>query len=85
VTIDRPALTILGKPDCHLCHVMADVVRAVVGDRATLTMEDVRAKPEWQVYRYEIPVLFLGEQEIARHRITEGELKQRLAAAGLPL
>ena len=73
-------LTILGKPDCHLCHEMAEVVRRVVDGRAELVEADVRSDPEWhRLYRYEIPVLLCDGQEIARHRIGEQELREKLA------
>lgn len=78
-------LTLVGKPDCHLCHVMSDVVREVVGDRLALVEADVRSKPEWQIYRLEIPVLLLDGQEVARHRITPDDLKARLLSLGVSL
>lgn len=46
---------------------------------------DVRDDPEAEKrYLFEIPVLFLGEEEIARHRITEDALRARLARAIRP-
>jgi hypothetical protein len=81
----HPTLTLVGKPDCHLCDVMAAVVAQVVGDRVGITKEDVRAKPEWARYRLEIPVLLWGDTEVARHRTTESDLRQKLAALGFEL
>lgn len=80
----------LGKPGCHLCHEMREVVERVLPDyAATLVERDVRDEAEWrQRYLWEIPVLLLGEQELARHRVGEAELRKRLepivqaAAAG---
>lgn len=77
-------LTLIGKPDCHLCHEMADVVRRVIGDGVGLDEADVRANPEWlRQYRYEIPVLLWNGTEIARHRVGEHELRARLADLGV--
>ena len=46
---------------------------------------DVRDDPEAESrYLFEIPVLLLGAEEIARHRITEEALRQRLARAIRP-
>jgi hypothetical protein len=74
-------LTIVGKPDCHLCHEMADVVRRTTEGRIELVEADVRANPEWmRLYRYEIPVLLWNGQEIARHRISEDELRRKLVS-----
>ena len=78
-------LTVLGKPDCHLCHVMADVVRrAIAGLDATLVERDVRDDPDTHVrYRYDIPVLLLGGTELARHRVDESDLRARLLSLGI--
>ncbi len=73
-------LFLLGKPGCHLCEEMKAVVLGVIaGSPATLVEWDVRTNPEWERrYLWEIPVLLLGDRELARHRVTEGELRQRL-------
>lgn len=81
-------LTLLGKPGCHLCHEMRQVVERVLADYgASLVEQDVRDDLHWRRYLWEIPVLLLGEQELARHRVSEAELRNRLepivrAAAG---
>jgi hypothetical protein len=79
-------LTLLGKPDCHLCHEMRDVVNRVLGERAAefLVERDVADDPDLErQYVFEIPVLLAGEREIARHAIGEAELRARLVALGL--
>jgi hypothetical protein len=78
-------LTVLGKPDCHLCHVMAEAVRrAAVGLEATVIERDVRTDPVlYARYRNDIPILMLGESEIARHRVSEADLRRRLLALGV--
>jgi hypothetical protein len=59
---------------------MREVVeRALRGSALRLVEVDVRDHPDLEKrYVFEIPVLLLGDREIARHRITEGELRQRL-------
>lgn len=76
-----PRLTLLGKPDCHLCHEMREVVLRVLAERGGSLLErDVREDPELERrYRFEIPVLLLGERELGRQRISESELRERLA------
>lgn len=79
-------LTILGKPGCHLCHEMADVVRRVIGEGAELEEADVRTNPEWlRLYRYEIPVLLWNGREIARHHVEEEQLRETLAGLGVAI
>ena len=73
-------VVLLGKPDCHLCHVMEDVIRPVLAARGiALDVRDVRADPELlRRYRNDIPVLLVDGVEVARHRITADELNLRL-------
>jgi glutaredoxin len=80
-----PELTLLGKPDCHLCHAMRAVVDAVLPEfGASLVERDVRDNAETdRVYRLEIPVLLLGDREVARHHVTAGDLRRRLVELGL--
>jgi hypothetical protein len=64
---------------------MAEVVRRVVGAHVDLVLADVRSKEEWRKYRLEIPVLLLGDQEVARHRVNEDALRERLSSLGLAI
>jgi hypothetical protein len=74
-------LTLVGKPDCHLCQDMKALVERVAPDfAATIVEKDVRDDPDLERrYVFEIPVLLVGPREIARHRIDEAELRRRLA------
>ena len=73
-------LTLLGKPDCHLCHVMEEEIAPVLATLGiALEVRDVRDDPEMlRRYRFEIPVLLADGVEIARHRITRAELAAKL-------
>lgn len=73
-------LTLLSKPDCHLCHAMRDVAEAVLPEfGATVVETDVRDDPETdRLYRLDIPVLLLGDREVARHHVTAADLRRRL-------
>ena len=77
-------VTLLGKPDCHLCHVMEEVVAPVLAARGIrLVVRDVREDAHLlRRYRNDIPVLLEGDVELARHSITPDELLARLAALG---
>jgi hypothetical protein len=64
---------------------MRDVVARVLVDvGGTLLEKDVREDPETRRYLLEIPVLLLGEREVARHRVTEAGLREALARLGFP-
>jgi hypothetical protein len=57
----------------------AVVLRVLAAGGGALVERDVREDPELeQRYRHDIPVLLLGDRELARHRITEPELLERL-------
>lgn len=75
-------MVLLGKPDCHLCHVMEDVVEPVLAARGIrLVVRDVREDGDLlRRYGNHIPVLLAGDVELARHRITPDDLAARLAA-----
>jgi hypothetical protein len=64
---------------------MAEVVALVLpGFSARLVEVDVREDPELERrYVFEIPVLLLGDAEIARHRTTPEELRRKLTEAGV--
>lgn len=77
-----PRLTLVGKPDCHLCHEMRAVVAGVVG-AAVIDELDVRDDPVLERrYVFEIPVLLWGDVEVARHRVSAVELRARLSDLG---
>ena len=79
-----PALTLLGKPDCHLCDEMHEIVLRVLAGRVPVIKKDIRQDPELdRRFRFEIPLLLLGDMEIARHRVTEVQLRDRLARLGI--
>lgn len=79
-----PILTLLSKPDCHLCHEMRGVAQSVLAARGgSLVERDVREDPELeQRYALLIPVLLLGDRELARYRISAARLHHLLAQLG---
>ncbi len=62
---------------------MAALVRRVLAETGGRLVErDVREDPELEKrYVLEIPVLLLAGREVARHRVTEAELRERLREA----
>jgi hypothetical protein len=77
-------LTLLGKPDCHLCHEMRAVIDRAL-PQAQVVEKDVREDPDLRRrYLNEIPVLLLAGREVVRHRVSESELVHRLSAMGWP-
>lgn len=59
------------------------VVRALAEHGGSVVERDVREDPETKRrYLKDIPVLLLGDQEVARHRVSEAELLERLMRLG---
>jgi Glutaredoxin-like domain (DUF836) len=70
----------LGKPDCGLCREMRTIVDEVApAFGLEVEEQDVREDPSLERrYLFEIPVLFLGQDEVARHRTTHEDLRRSL-------
>lgn len=79
------SLTLLSRPDCHLCHEMRTLVERLIRDMPLELVERNIEEDETLLRRYAllIPVLVLGDAEVARHRISEAELRSRLSELGL--
>jgi hypothetical protein len=82
--VTERTIVLLGKPDCHLCPVMADAVLPVLAARGIrLVVRDVREDRDLlRRYGNDIPVLLAGDVELARHRVTPDDLAARLATLG---
>ena len=75
-------LTLYGRPDCHLCHAMRDVVDEV-GRELALDVEEVDVDEDAALtaaYGWDVPVLLVNGREAFRHRVTLAALRARLAA-----
>ena len=73
-------LVLLGKPGCHLCEQMHEVVVPVARELGLdLQARDITRVPELEaLYRHDIPVLLLDGLEVARHRVTAEGVRARL-------
>ena len=73
---------------CHKTNETFKHVEEQLGPREDLPLELVVRNIEedealLRRYALEIPVLVLGDAEVARHRISEAELRSRLSELGL--
>lgn len=78
------SLTLLGRPGCHLCHDMRALVERLIRGTNVALVERNIEEDETLLQRYAllIPVLLAGEREIARYRIDEPALRERLRELG---
>lgn len=73
-------LTLLGRSDCHLCEVALHEIEPLAREFG-LVIRKVDIDTDGVLrerYNTEIPVLFLGHRELARHRIHARRLKDEL-------
>jgi glutaredoxin len=75
---------ILSKQDCHLCDEAKETIERVT-KRLPIEVEmiDIEKDPELlNQYRYDIPVIFLNDRKIFKHRVDEDKLKKILGISG---
>jgi glutaredoxin len=75
------ALILYGRPGCHLCDDMKEIVAPVVRELGcTLEQIDISGNPELEArYGTEIPVLLVNGRKAFKHRVIEPALRRRLA------
>lgn len=73
-------LTLLGRSGCHLCEVAwREIEPLAVEMGANLRKVDIDTDGVLRErYNTEVPVLFLGSRELARHRVDASRLKDEL-------
>lgn len=69
-------VTLYTKPGCHLCDDVRRVIVQVQKSRPfELESRNIEEDPgEFEKYKYDIPVVAVNGQEIARHRLSEVRL-----------
>ena len=74
------ALILYGRPGCHLCDDMKDIVAPVAHELGcTLERIDISGNPELEArYGTEIPVLLVNRRKAFKYRVTEPALRRRL-------
>jgi len=82
-------LTLIGKPDCHLCDVASEIIDAVVAelpDAAAERIEVVEASIAddpalYELWWEKIPVVLIDGELHAHWRLSADRLKESLEAA----
>jgi glutaredoxin len=75
-------LTLYSRPGCHLCADMKEIACPVARELGgTVTEVDISGDAELEArYGMEIPVLLVNGRKAFKYRLTEPELRKRLAA-----
>ena len=83
-------LTIIGKPDCHLCDVATEVIDHVVGELASATPPRRVAVQKLSIlddsalherYWEQIPVVLVNGEEHAHWRVEPAQLRAAILKA----
>ncbi len=76
-------VTLYTRPGCHLCEeakaLMAPLLRQFRAELREINVDEdpaLRAK-----YTNDVPVIFLGERKVAKHRVNLEQLRRQLEAA----
>ena len=79
-----PRLTLLGKPDCHLCDDARAIVEEVLADHPEVAFEELSILDDPELldaYVEEIPVVLIDDRVHTIWRVDEARLRTALAAA----
>ena len=79
----KPVLRLLTKKHCTLCEEAKEVLWAIPGIRQRLDLVEVDILKEgnedfFGLYRYEIPVFFLGKKFVSKNRLDTEKLLELL-------
>ena len=82
-------LTIIGKPDCHLCDVAEEIVGAVVADLPETVADDIVVEQAsilddaslYEQWWEKIPVVLIDGRLHAHWRVSADRLRDALLAA----
>lgn len=74
-------LTLYSRPGCHLCDDMKEIACPMAREvGGTVTEIDISGNPDLEArYGMEIPVLLINGRKAFKYRLTERELRTRLA------
>lgn len=78
----RPRVTVLSKPDCHLCDEAKAVVAEVCAELGVGWEEvDITTDPElWAAHHERIPVTLIDGEEHDHWRVNADRLRAELSA-----
>jgi glutaredoxin len=76
----RLRLRIYSKPDCHLCDEAKSAILQVARE-FDIQIEEINIEADadvYEKYRYDIPVIFLNDVKLFKHRVDPGQLRRAL-------
>jgi glutaredoxin len=76
-------VTLYTRPGCHLCDEAKSQMAPLLAEfGARLREVNIDADPELrELYNLDVPVIFLADRKIAKHRVDPGQFRRQLAEA----
>jgi glutaredoxin len=76
-------VTLYSKPGCHLCEEARAIIEPLIGEfGATFCEVNIAEDGElMKRYGYDIPVIYVGERKVAKHRVNAEQFRRRLEEA----
>lgn len=76
-------VTLYTRPGCHLCDEAKQQMAPLLAEfGATLREVNIDSDPALRAqFTNDVPVIFLGDRKIAKHRVNLDQLRRQLAAA----
>lgn len=71
---------IFSKPGCHLCEEAKELL-VQANKKFDMVIKEINIEEDdelFKKYRYDIPVIWINGRKAFKHRIDEGQLRERL-------
>ena len=80
---DPLEVTLYTRPGCHLCdEAKSQIAPVLIEFGARLREVNIDADPALRErYNVDVPVIFLGDRKIAKHRVDLGQFKRQILEA----
>jgi glutaredoxin len=77
---EKLVITIYSKPGCHLCdEAKAEILGSPCRDKFELREINIETDTDlYEKYKYEIPVIFIGEHKAFKYHLTSKEFCERI-------
>jgi len=81
--VDPLEVTLYTRPGCHLCdEAKSQIAPVLIEFGARLREVNIDADPVLRErYNVDVPVIFLGDRKIAKHRVDLGQFKRQILEA----
>ena len=76
-------MTLYTRPGCHLCEEAKSLIAPLLAEfGARLREVNIDSDPQLhERYNLDVPVIFLGDRKVAKHRVDSAQLRRLLVEA----